>query len=227
MNWDDLYSYLIENYQQINPKEKVFTGFGNFICHTKYNDRRENMLNFLSKTDEEGVADTAKSRSSARQIAKNDKDAIRSIESGDRSIFNSLGMTIDSRMQMVEIAQLEDIQRREEVNSNLNHLTNKNKLLLEERQQQISLAKIISPKYDPNNEHWAQVLSLTKDLENVKNEIAAEEKNKKQNESSYTGSNVAKSLLNSVNMSDSPKKRKYNEDVDTDSGENTQKKSVS
>ena len=45
-NWDDLYRHLLENYERINPKEKVFTGFGNFIYHTKYNDKHENKLNF-------------------------------------------------------------------------------------------------------------------------------------------------------------------------------------
>jgi len=46
-NWEDLYSNLIENNNKINPKEKVFTGFGNFICHTKYNNGGQNLLNFF------------------------------------------------------------------------------------------------------------------------------------------------------------------------------------
>ena len=40
-NWDDLYNHLIVNHDNINPKEKVFVGFGNFVYHTKYNDRGE------------------------------------------------------------------------------------------------------------------------------------------------------------------------------------------
>ena len=34
-SWDDLYAHLLDNYEKINPKEKVFTGFANFICHTE------------------------------------------------------------------------------------------------------------------------------------------------------------------------------------------------
>ena len=45
--WDDLYQHLLDNYEIIDPKEKVFTGFSNFICHKKYNDSRENKLIFL------------------------------------------------------------------------------------------------------------------------------------------------------------------------------------
>ena len=45
-NWDHLYAHVIENNDKINPKVKVFTGFGNFIHHNKYNDQRENYLNF-------------------------------------------------------------------------------------------------------------------------------------------------------------------------------------
>ena len=47
-NWDDLYAHLIESYESINPREKVFTGIGNFICHTKYN-KHGKIQNRISK----------------------------------------------------------------------------------------------------------------------------------------------------------------------------------
>ena len=174
-NRDDLYAHLLDNYEKINPKEKVFTGFANFICHTKYNDRSENLLNILSKNDEDGVNDTDASRACSRKSTKTTKDKIRAIEAGDSSIFNSRGYTIDSRMQMVEIAQFQDAHKMEMIKNSLEHLTNRNKLLLDERLQQINLAKIICPLYDAQDEHWMRVTQLTKDIDNLKKEIAAEE----------------------------------------------------
>ena len=102
-SWEDLYAHLIDNYERINPKEKVFTGFINFICHSKYNDRRENMLNILSKNDADAVATTDATRAIARKSMKVTKDELRSTNTGDSSMFNSRGYTIESRMQIGKI----------------------------------------------------------------------------------------------------------------------------
>lgn len=51
-NWNDLYSHLITSYERIHPKERVFVGFGNFVCHTQYNDKGENFLNCVAVNEE-------------------------------------------------------------------------------------------------------------------------------------------------------------------------------
>ena len=81
-------------------------------------------------------------------------------------------------MQMVEIAQFQDAHKMEVIKNTLDHLTNWNKLLLEERLQQINLAKMICPQYDPKNEHWKRVLELSSDIDKVKKEMATKEEKK-------------------------------------------------
>ena len=201
-NWDDLYSHILENYEKINPKERVFTGFANFLCHTKYNDRHENLLNILSKNDEDAVHGADASRSSSRKSTKSEKDRIRAIHSGDPKMFNHRGFSIDSRMQMVEIAQFNDAQRMEAINHTLGHLTNRNKLLLDERLQQINLAKIICPKYDAENEHWIKVTSITNDIERLKKDMRTEELKKIEEMKSLSGNNMAEFFLASVTSPD-------------------------
>ena len=92
-----------------------------------------------------------------------------------KKMFNSRGFTIDSRMQMVEIAQFNDAQKMEVINHTLQHLANRNKVLLDERLQQINLTKIICRKYDHQNEHWMTVSSMTPDIDNLKKDTAAQE----------------------------------------------------
>lgn len=197
-NWDYLYAHLIENYEKINSREKIFTGFGNFICHTKYNDRGENLLNILSINDEDGVDTTSTSRASSRNSMKEEKNKVRAIEAGDSTIFNSRGYTIDSRIQMVEIAQFQDAQKMENIKNTLEHLTNRNKLLLDERLQQITIAKLICPEYNAENEQWKKVNNLSRDIENLKKKILLEESKKIYEMSNSPGKNMAERFLSSV-----------------------------
>ena len=111
------------------PKTKSIHRFREFLCHTKYNDRRENLLNILSKNDEDAVHTTDASRSSARKSTKNEKDKIRAINSGDSKLFHSRGFTMDSRIQMIKIAQFNYSQKMEAVNHTLQHLTDHNKAI--------------------------------------------------------------------------------------------------
>ena len=83
----------------------VLRRLGTFQCHTKYNDRGENCLNNLAKDDEEGVAMTAKSRREARKNRANEKDEVRSIETAQSGIFGERGLNIDTRIQIIEMAQ--------------------------------------------------------------------------------------------------------------------------
>ena len=66
-------------------------------------------------------------------------------------------MKLDSCRQIIEIAQFEDAKDREARKNRLEHLISCNKLLLEERGQEIQLAKIFCSHGDPENYHWKEV----------------------------------------------------------------------
>ena len=104
----------------------------------KYNKCGEILLNILSVNNEDAVGSADGSRSSSRKPMKENKDECCAKDSGDGSIFNSHRYTINSQMQMVEINQFHDAHKMEVIKNTLDHLTNWNKLLLEERQQQIN-----------------------------------------------------------------------------------------
>ena len=133
--WEDLCAFLIANTDEINKKEKVFTGMAAFICYSKYNESGENILNCLSKNDQDAVATTDASRAKSRKTTKKQKDKQCSIESGSSSLLNGCGYTIDTCMQIVEIAQFEEAQARGDQKYNQDHLINRHKLLLYEREQ--------------------------------------------------------------------------------------------
>ena len=164
-NWEDLYHYLLQNYEKINTKEKVFIGFGNFICHSKYNARGENMLNCLAISEEDAVASSSKSRLDARTKATKDKHSVRASQVASSGLLDERGMNLDSRLQIIEIAQFEDAKDRESIKNQLEHLTNCNKLLLEERGQEIELAKLFYPEGDNDNEHWKRVKQLSTEIQ--------------------------------------------------------------
>ena len=196
--WEDLYRYLIENSDKINAREKVFTGMAAFICCSKYNDGGENHLNVLAKNDDDAVAGTDSSRSKSRLSVKSEKDKMRSIETGDNSLFNNRGLTLDSKMQMVEIAQFEDAQARDDIKNDIMLLTNRNKLLLVEREQEINLAKLICPQYDENNENWKRVMALSQEISLLKKEMVVLQNKKSKAQSKQFGKSMAAKFLASV-----------------------------
>ena len=129
--------------------------------------------------------------------AKKDKDDIRSIASGDKDLFNSRGYTMGTRMQMVKIAQFEVARKREDVKNQLEHLTNRNKLLLEERLQEITMAKLICPVFDPDDFHWQGVMKLSEDIKHLKEEMKTKEKKQKLATYHDNGVNMVNNFLNS------------------------------
>ena len=132
---------------------------------------------------------------------KANKDEVRTIDSSDGSIFNSRGYTIDSQMQMVEIAQFQDAHKMEVIKNTLDHLTNRNKLLLKEHLQQFNLAKMICPQYYPENEHWKRVLELSSDIDKVKKEMATKEEKKIGQMRNTSNKKMAEQFLASVTTS--------------------------
>ena len=196
--WEDLYKHLLENSNKINAKEKVFTGMAAFICFSKYNEGGENHLNILAKNDEEAVSGTDSSRSQSRLQSKNSRDKQRSLDTGTDSVFNTRGLTLDSKMQMVEIAQFEDAQARDDMKNDLEMLTNRNKLLLTEREQEINLAKIICPQYDESNMNWKRVMELGREIATVNKEMLELQKKKSHAQSKQVGKSMAAKFLASV-----------------------------
>ena len=108
----------------------------------------------------------------------------------------------------------------EVIKSTLKHLTNRNKLLLEERSQEIGIARIMCPDNDPDNQHWKRVEELSREINDLKKEMAAEENKKLIELSNTAGKKMAERFLESVTAtevdieSESVKKRKFNVKVD-------------
>lgn len=137
---------------------------------------------------------------------KEEKDNNRINEASENSPFNSRGYSIDSRTQLVEMSQLEDAQALEVDKHNLDHLQDRNRLILEERAQETNLAQIICPDYDPFNDHWKRVAELTFELNELKNVIVSAQVNGNEVNKNRTGSNMAGKLLASVNKKQSTAK---------------------
>ena len=192
--WDDLYAHVILKHTEQFPKDKTFNGFMAFVCLTKYNDGGKNVLSVLDTNDsdnEDDIIGDSTSRSSARKKAKLEKDGLRSIESGNESVFKSRGMTMDARVQVIEISQVEDMKWREDLKTTWIELNAKNDLLLRERSQQIDLAKIICPLYDEDDENWIAVRDLNEEIKSVKIEI----KNHNDNRAKLLAENTATTVL--------------------------------
>ena len=125
-----------------------------FVCMTKYNEGRTNELTCLQINDDD-VKDGEGGRAVARKKAKTSKDDTRDLNAGcGESPFAERGLSVEARVQVIEVAQFESHKIREDFKQQIYHLTHKSELLLKERSQQIELAKIICPVYDPDAEVW-------------------------------------------------------------------------
>ena len=79
-------------------------------------------------------------------------------------------MSMESRLQVIEMAQMEVANALEDMKMSLEDIRAKHNTLLDERSQAINLAKIICPTYDATNEYWQIVHKLSTDIEEVKKE---------------------------------------------------------
>ena len=178
--WDDLYAHVLINHEENAPGEKCFIGFMAFVCLTKYNDGGKNTLTTLAMNDDDlGDLEGGSGREGARKKAKLLKDEQRSIETGEEeSPFKTRGLTMDDRVQLIEVSQMEEQKWRDDLKTTWTQLNAKNDLLLRERSQAIELAKIICPLYDDEDEHWIAVMDLSKEITSVKKQINQHEKNR-------------------------------------------------
>ena len=171
-----------------------------FVCLTKYNDVGMNHLSLLS-TSVESVAKG--SRAEQRKDEKKEKDAARASHA-----VGTCGIGIDRQLQVIEIVQLEDCKKMDNISETITHLTSRCDILLRERSQQIDMAKIICPEYDKDDENWVEVTNLTRDLAGVKKDIEKYEKLKIEcMTNTSTSSELTRELLNNMNSyKGSPKK---------------------
>jgi len=85
----------------------VLIGFGNFVCHLKYNKKGEKLLNCLAVKEEESVCTSSKSRKDAQRVMAEEKKTSRTIEVANPRIFGQHGLRIDSRLQIIKEAKIE------------------------------------------------------------------------------------------------------------------------
>ena len=204
-SWDDLYSHILSEYKQINEKEPIFQGFIAFVCFTKYNEEGTNHLSVLCVNDEDDCKFSKGGRTVSRKRQKIDKNEVRDIETGS-SPFSSRGLSIATRMEIIELAQYEDSKVREDLQSQLTQLNVKSDLLLRERSQQIELAKIICPVYDKSDSNWMQVITLTENMQEVKQIFLFVEEERVEALKKDKSTQLANRFVDSICAKDSPTK---------------------
>lgn len=174
-SWEEMYEHLLSCSNEISPKEAMFTGFFAFVCLSKYNEDGKNLLNVLALNDGDDHDFGKGGRSESRKRLKKNKDDLRQLETGTVSPFAARGLPLDTRMQIIEVAQFEDSKMREDIRYQLSQLNSRMDHLLRERSQQIEIAKIICPVYDKTDTNWELLDTLTQDIQRVKNRITTNE----------------------------------------------------
>mgnify|MGYP003333511788 FL=1 len=147
-------------------------------------------------------------------VVKDGRAAQRKNESKEKEMvcssqpIGTRGIGLDRQPEVIEIVQLEDCKKIDNITETIKHLTSQCDIVLRERSQQIELAKLICPKYDKNDENWASVAALTQDLRGVKEEIAKYEKEKIEiMRTKSASSELTKELLNDIySMNESNRK---------------------
>ena len=202
-SWDDLYSHVLSQYKDINPKEPIFQGFIGFVCFTKYNEEGTNILSLLCVNDKDDCKFGKGGRTESRKRMKSDKNEVRDIETG-ASPFLARGLTIATRMEIIELAQFEDSKVREDLQSRLTQLNVKSDLLSRERSQQRDLAKIICPVYDKTDSNWIEVITLTENIQEVKKQIGLVEEERAMSSKRNKSTQLANQFVDSICAEDTP-----------------------
>ena len=128
-SYDDLYAHVVEVH-----KEKMFLGFMAFVSLTKYNEGSNNNLTVLQVNDGDIDVDDS-GRMLARKKAKKDKDNNRDMAAAlVYSPFVARGLSVEARVQVIEVAQFEAKEIREDYKQNILKLNTKTDILLRERE---------------------------------------------------------------------------------------------
>ena len=106
-------------------------------------------------------------------------------------------------------------QKTDDIKSSLEHLTNSVKLLLEERGQEITLAKMFGAEDDEENKHNARIKELSNEIKQIKNKISKLKK-KRDGICSNNKDSMASRFLKSIDTSTdiARKKQKDRESIE-------------
>ena len=175
------------------------------MCFTKYNEEGTNNLSVLCVNDNDDCKFGKGGRTESRKRLKSDRNEVRDIETGT-SPFVARGLTIGSRMEIIELAQFEDSKVREDLQSRLTQLNVRSDLLLRERSQQIDLAKIICPVYNKTDSNWMEVISLTEDIQVVKDQLRVVEEERAIISEQNKSTQLANQFIESICVQEMPMK---------------------
>ena len=170
-SWDDLYLHLFEKGCEISKEKSGYTGWIGLCLLTQYNEEGNDAIDLFCVDGRGGDDEGSRQDFRKKQKLEHDheRDSCYSIDTMPPSyMYSARGHTIHDRLNMIELAKLEDAQKFEDMKFLLAHRNTRNKMLLEERMQAISLAKVICPKYDADNEYWKAVHNLTLQIKTVK-----------------------------------------------------------
>ena len=116
--------------QAISPREIIFTEFLAFVYLTKYNDSGTNTLNVLSTKDDD-IESAVRGRNNHRKIMKLMDDDERLRNTSDISIpIGQRELAIDTRLQVIEMAQIEDAKAIDALTTSATLINNQLELLL-------------------------------------------------------------------------------------------------
>ena len=128
-----------------------FTGFLWFVCFTKYNSGGETNLVSMAMDDNENIGGD-NGRDGVRRKAKLDKNTTRSVDvSVEIFPFKVWSLTLEQRMGIAELSQLEEVIWRDDIQSSITNLNNKREALLTERSQAMELGTFVCTTFDKNN----------------------------------------------------------------------------
>ena len=102
------------------------------------------------------------------------KDDERSRATGNddkQTPFTQRGLSVDTRIQMIEMVQIEDSTKVEALTTTTSLCNDRLELLLTERIHDVGLAKIACPKHDKLDEHWITVMDLSNSMSDVKKHV--------------------------------------------------------
>ena len=177
-SWDDLYTHVKDTHEASSGKGKSFIGFMAFVALTKYNETGENLLCTFATIDDDDFDSDEGGRENFRKRAKLNKDEQISIKDlSQDSPFKSRGLSIEQRMGIVELAQIQEQKWRDEIIVSIKQLSDRRTALLTERSQAIDLTKACCPQYNATYEFWKGVASLTLELKTAKSAIEKEQEN--------------------------------------------------
>ena len=105
------------------------------------------------------------------KLVKDDERSQSTINNDEHSPLTQRGLSVDTKMQMIEMAQIKYSKKIEALTTTSSLCNNHMQLLLTERIQVIDLAKIVCTEHGKLDKHWIEVMDLSKSANNVKKDM--------------------------------------------------------